>query len=177
MIDVVLGVLHEQEAEGIVRPIRSDLVPVTAASRDVAESAGQAMTDRLEQIGSIPLGGAVITPAGGLNADFVIHAVVSAPDDPETPASVQKALTNTLRRAADLALESLAMPPLGTGIGRLDMEESALAMLAMLFFHLDEDQPPRDVKIVTESEYELHVFERLVAEMTSQRRAEVPNAE
>ena len=55
MIEVLLGVLHEQETEGIVRPICSDLVPVTAASRDFAEGAGEAMTDKLERIGSIPL--------------------------------------------------------------------------------------------------------------------------
>ncbi len=171
MIEVLLGALYEQETEGILRPIRSDLVPVTSASRDVAEGAGDTMNDKLEQIGAIPLGGAVITPAGGLSADFVIHAVVSAPDEPETPASVQKALRNSLRRAADLGLESLALPPLGTGIGQLNAEENALAMLEMLFFHLDEGQPPLDVRIVTGSEYEQHVFEQLVAEMTSRRTA------
>ena len=101
----------------------------------------------------------------------MIHAVVSAPDEPETPASVRKALRNSLRRATDLGLESLALPPLGTGIGQLDVEESALAMLEMLFFHLDEGQPPLDVRIVTGSEYEQRVFEQLVAEMTSQRSA------
>ena len=171
MIQVLLGALYEQETEGILRPIRSDLAPVTAASRDVAEGAGETMNDKLEQIGAIPLGGAVITPAGGLSADFVIHAVVSEPDEPETPASVQKALRNSLRRAADWGLESLALPPLGTGIGRLDVEDSALAMLEMLFFHLDEGQPPLDMRIVTGSEYERRVFERLVAEMTSRRSA------
>ena len=169
MIQVLLGGLYEQETEGILRPIRADLVPVTSASRDVAEGAGETMNDKLEQIGAIPLGGAVITPAGDLSADFVIHAVVSAPDEPETPASVQKALRNSLRRATDLGLESLALPPLGTGIGQLEAEETALAMLEMLFFHLDEGQPPFDVRIVTGSEYEQRVFERLVAEMTSQR--------
>ena len=169
MIQVLLGGLYEQEIEGILRPIRADLVPVTSASRDVAEGAGETMNDKLEQIGAIPLGGAVITPAGDLSADFVIHAVVSAPDEPETPASVQKALRNSLRRATDLGLESLALPPLGTGIGQLEAEETALAMLEMLFFHLDEGQPPFDVRIVTGSEYEQRVFERLVAEMTSQR--------
>ena len=40
MIEVLLGALYEQETEGILRPIRSDLVPVTCASRDVAEGAG-----------------------------------------------------------------------------------------------------------------------------------------
>ena len=44
MNEVLLGVLHQQETEVIVRPIRSDLVPVTAASRDVAEGAGEAMS-------------------------------------------------------------------------------------------------------------------------------------
>jgi hypothetical protein len=142
MIQVLLGTLSEQETEGILRPIRSDLAPVTAASRDVAEGAGETMNEKLEQIGVIPVGGAVITPAGALSADFVIHAVVSAPDEPETPGSVQNALKNGLRRATDLGLESLALPPLGTGIGRLDAETCALAMLEMLFFHLDEGQPP-----------------------------------
>ena len=171
MIEVLLGALHEQETEGILRPIRSDLVPVTAASRDVADGAGAEMNAKLEQIGTIPLGGAVITPAGGLSADFVIHAVVSAPGEPETSSSVQMALRNSLRRAADLGLESLALPPLGSGIGRLDAEDCALAMLEMLFFHLDEGQPPLDMRIVTSSEYEQRVFEQLVAEMTSQRAA------
>lgn len=169
MIRVVLGTLHDQETEGILRPIRSDLVPVTAASRDVADGAGESMNDRLEHIGAIPLGGAVITPAGALSSDFVIHAVVSAPDEPETPASVQKALRNSLRRAADLGLESLALPPLGAGVGRLDAEECAVAMLEILFFHLDEGQPPLDLRIVAVSEYEQRVFDQLVTEMTRER--------
>jgi hypothetical protein len=44
-------------------------------------------------------------------------------------------------------------------------------MLELLFFHLDEGQPPLDVRIVTSAEYEQQVFEQLVAEMTSQRNA------
>ncbi len=171
MIQVLLGTLSEQETEGILRPVRSDLAPVTAASRDVADGAGETMNEKLEQIGAIPVGGAVITPAGALSADFVIHAVVSAPGEPETPGSVQNALKNGLRRATDLGLESLALPPLGTGIGHLDAETCALAMLEMLFFHLDEGQPPLDMRIVAGSAYEQGVFEQMVADMTSRRSA------
>jgi O-acetyl-ADP-ribose deacetylase (regulator of RNase III) len=169
MIRVVLGVLHEQETEGILRPIRSDLDPATAASRDVSEAAGASMNDKFEQVGSIPLGGAIITPAGDLTADFVIHAVVSSPDEPESPSSVQKALRNSLRRAVDLGLESLALPPLGAGAGQLDAEGCALAMLEVVFFHLDEGQPPQDVRIIVGSEYEQSVFDELVRGMADQR--------
>ena len=63
------------------------------------------------------------------------------------------------------------MPPLGTGIGRIDEEDSELAMRGRLLFPLGEGQPPPDMRIVTGSEYERRVFERLVAEMTSRRSA------
>jgi len=57
MIRVVVGVLHEQGAECVLRPIRADLVPVSATSRDLDLAAGERMQDRLEQMGLLPVGG------------------------------------------------------------------------------------------------------------------------
>jgi len=165
MIHIVVGVLHEQGAECLLRPIRADMVPVSAASRDLDLAAGERMRDRLEHMGLIPVGGAVVTPGGDLSAAFVIHVVVSAPDEPETSANVQKALRNGLRRAADLGLASLALPPLGMGVGSLEAEESARVMLEILFHQLDERLPPSDITVVVASDYEASVFSQLVAEL------------
>jgi O-acetyl-ADP-ribose deacetylase (regulator of RNase III) len=65
-------------------------------------------------------GGAVVTPGGDLSADFVIHVVVSAPDEPETSVNVQKALRNGLRRAADLdpGIAGASAPGHGCGKSR-----------------------------------------------------------
>ena len=165
MISVVCGVLADQEAEGIVRPMRSDLAPVSTAGRDLVQRAGDVMDRKLEQIGVVPVGGAVLTPSGELSTDFVIHAVVSAPDEPESTVTVQKALKNALARAADWELESLALPPLGMGAGMMDATEPARTMLEILFNHLAEGKKPLDLRIVVESEYEEDVFTRLIERM------------
>lgn len=169
MINVVLGTLAAQEREGVLRPIRSDLAPVTAGARDVVVEAGEAVEDRLRQMGALPVGGAFITPGGRLPASFVIHAVTASEEEPETPLTVQRALRNGLRRAVEWDLQSLALPPLGVGVGQLDMEEAARSMVEVLVNHLDEGHPPLDLTIVVASEYDAAVFRRLVDELSRER--------
>jgi O-acetyl-ADP-ribose deacetylase (regulator of RNase III) len=164
MIRVVTGDLASQAVGAVVRPIRSDLSPVDALSRDLAAAAGATLDRRLEKIGSMPLGGAVMTPAGDLAADFIIHVVVMSDDDPQSGVTMQKALRNGLRRAADWALESMALPPLGIGVGTLEAEESARALVEILFDHLEDGQPPRELVIVVGSPYHSDLFTRLVDE-------------
>ena len=113
MIRVWVGDLAAIEVEAIVRPIRSDLAPVSSQSRDVATAAGEPLVERLDRVGSLPIGGAVVTPGGDLPADFVIHCVVMSEEEPQSAFTVQRALRNGLRRAADWEMGSLAVPPLG----------------------------------------------------------------
>ena len=169
MSQVVLGDLADQEVSAIFRAVRSDFAPVNALSRDIALAAGEELGDRLERIGSIPLGGAVMTPAGNLPADFIIHVVVMSEDEPQNAASVHKALQNGLRRASDWALESLALPPLGIGVGTIEADDSARALLEILFNHLDEGQPPLALTVVVGSEYESGLFSQLVDELSGNR--------
>lgn len=171
MIRVVVGELRDQQVDGLMRPVRSDLAPVTGASRDVVLDAGEALQDRLARMGVLPVGGAVLTPAGTLPAGFLIHAVVMSEEEPQTSFSVQRAVRNGLRRAADWGLESLALPPFGLAVGTADPEVSARALVEILFNHLDEGAPPLDLTIVVASEFESELFGRLVEEMARARSA------
>ena len=169
MIRVIIGDLADQEVSAIIRAMRSDLAPVNALSRDIALAAGEESEDLLERLGSIPLGGAVMTPAGNLPADFIIHVVVMSEDEPQSTVTVQKALRNGLRRASDWALESLALPPLGIGVGTIEADASARVLLEILFNHLDEGQPPLALTVVVSSEYESGLFSQLVDELSRER--------
>ncbi|MDA0327608.1 MAG: macro domain-containing protein [Gemmatimonadetes bacterium] len=169
MITVVQAELTELGSAGVMRSIRSDLSPVNSASRDLAIVAGGAVTDRLESIGVLPLGGAVITPGGNLPATFLIHVVVMTEDEPQTAATVQKALQNGLRRASDLGLDSLALPPIGMGAGLIEPEVSARALVEFLYNHLDEGLPPQDLTIAVSSSYEVDLFSQLVLELARDR--------
>ena len=80
MIRVVVGDLSLQDTEGVLRPIRSDLTATTAGGRDLGQRAGPVMEEHLQRMGTLPVGGAVITEGGALPCAFVIHAVVAAAD-------------------------------------------------------------------------------------------------
>lgn len=169
MIQVKRGDLADVEVEGVIRPVRADLSPVSVASRDLAARAGSRVEEHLERLGSLPLGGAVITPAGDLACDFLIHVVVMSQDEPQTSHTVQRALQNGLRRATDWALDSLALPPLGIGVGTTEPEVAAHALAEILFNHLDEGAPPLDLTIVVTSDYEVDLFDRIVDELAADR--------
>lgn len=171
MIRVVLGALRDQRVDALMRPVRSDLAPVNAASRDVVLDAGEELRERLARMGLLPVGGAVLTPGGALPAAFLIHAVVMSEDEPQTTMSVQRALRNGLRRAADWELASLALPPFGMAVGAVDPEVSARVLVEILFNHLDEGAAPLDLTIVVTTDFESQLFNRLVEEMSRARSA------
>ena len=169
MIHVILGELAAQEAEGVMRPIRSDLAPLTVAARELGERAGTEVTERLQRLGSLPVGGAVITPGGALPSAFLIHVVTASEDEPQSALTVERALRNGLRRAAEWGLDSLVLPPLGIVAGTMDAEGAARSLVEILVDHLDAGQPPFELTIVVANAYEEEVFSRLVTDLTRDR--------
>jgi O-acetyl-ADP-ribose deacetylase (regulator of RNase III) len=174
VIQVVSGDMAALEVDGVVRPVRSDLAPIDAASRDLMVAAGTELEERLERVGMLPVGGAVLTPAGLLAADYLIHVVVMSDEEPQTSLSIQRALRNGLRRASDWGLESLAVPALGLGAGMIEPEAPAGTLVEILFTHLDEGEPPLELSIVADSEFESKLFTRLV-EDTARIRSSMQN--
>jgi len=150
------------EAEAVLRSVFSDLSADTPLGRRLETAAGPGFTERLQAMGELPVGGAVITPGGDLAVSFVIHAVIQSAEEPVRARSVEGALLNGLRRAAEWGIETLALPPLGTGAGNLDAEASAAAMVPVLREHLDASPYPREVIIAVASEYEEEVFLRAI---------------
>jgi O-acetyl-ADP-ribose deacetylase (regulator of RNase III) len=116
---------------------------------------------RLQELGDLPVGSAVITPGGDLPASFVIHVVVQSPEEPVTSAGVRRGLVNALRRASEFSIGSVALPPMGVGPGNLDAEEAARVLEDVVSEHLQAGEEPHDLLIVVESEYEMEVFGRL----------------
>jgi O-acetyl-ADP-ribose deacetylase (regulator of RNase III) len=115
--------------------------------------------DQLEAMGSFPLGGAVITAGGGGSATFLIHVVVLTSEEPITASGVGKALLNGLRRAANLGVEDLVLPMLGTGAGNLEPEASVAAIMGALVEQRNAEGLPDMVRIVVASDYERSVCE------------------
>ncbi len=158
MITVRRGSLAESKAEAILRPVRSDLSALTPAGRELELAAGPLLAGRLAVIGSVPLGGAVITPSEEHPSDFLIHVVVEAPGEVCDLAALERGLTNGLRRVEELAIETLALPPVGSGVGGVPLDRAAQLTLRLLESALARSATLAEVEIVVSSDAEAQAF-------------------
>lgn len=160
MIEVRLGELEKLPAPGIVRPVTAEWTAVNPAMRRVDVAAGEAVARQCEAMGELPVGSALVTGAGGLPAELLIHVVVRSATEPASEAGIAKALRNALRRADEWGIEALTLPPLGIGAGSLDAETAADVMVPIMKEWLRSDRQPRRIVVVVESEYERDAFAR-----------------
>lgn len=158
MIRVVRAELGELPADAVLRPVSAEWEAVTPAMRRFERAAGPALQSQCDRLGELPVGSAVITEAGALPVRFVVHAVVRSATEPVSEPVVERALRNGLRRVQEWGIESVALPPFGTGAGNLDAEDVARLMIAVIQEHSARAEYPRQVTIVVENDYEEQAF-------------------
>jgi O-acetyl-ADP-ribose deacetylase (regulator of RNase III) len=165
VIEVRQENLVTAEVECILRSVGSRLEPLTAIGRAVGAAAGEAVIERFEQMGELPVGGAVITPAGDLSASFIVHVALQSHEEPISASGLRKALLNGLRHACRMGIETMALPPLGTGAGNLEADAAADVMFEVLRGHMEDEEYPREVTVMVSTEYELQAFASRLAQV------------
>jgi O-acetyl-ADP-ribose deacetylase (regulator of RNase III) len=159
VIRVVVDDLAFVGADAVVRPATGNLEPTTPSLRRLEQVGGEAFWNQLRVAQTLDVGAAVVTQAGDLPAEFVIHAIISNPTEQVSAAGVRRALTSALQRADSWQISRVAIPPVGVGAGNLSLEEAARIMYDVLVGHLNEASFPSEISIVVENEEERAVFE------------------
>ena len=158
VIDVRVDDLAFYEGEAIARPVNAMLGATTPVMRKLERAAGAAFTDKVRLTEPLPVGAAVVTNAGELRVELLIHGVVSSDTEPVTRATVRLALMSAMQRAVAFQIREVALAPFGLGAGNLDIEESADVMIDVLSEHMKRSPYPSSVVIVAETELEEHVL-------------------
>ena len=150
-------------ADGVVRPTNGNLDAITPALRRLELAAGPAFRSACRVQRELGVGAAVVTPAGDLPAELIVHAVVMSSVEPVTRAGVRRAAEAALRQAAQWHIATLATPPLGTGAGQLSLDDAAETLLGAVLEHGRHAEHPGTVVIVVETDAERDVFEARLA--------------
>ena len=129
------GDIAQQDAEAIVNAANNHLWMGAGVAGAIKRAGGQEIEDEAVAKGPIPIGEAVVTGGGRLKARYVIHAAVMGRDLRTDADKIRQATQNSLRRADELALKSIAFPALGTGVGGFSLEECARVMLDVVRSH------------------------------------------
>ena len=163
MIEVRVEDLAFYSGNAIIRPATATLGATTPLLRRLELAGGPALLDKLKVSEPLPVGSAVVTAAGGLSVELLVHAIVSSPTERVTPDGVRRAFRSALERAHDWQLADVAVPPLGLGAGNLELEVSAEVMADELVRHIRMSSFPKNVTLVAETPDEASALEHAIA--------------
>lgn len=132
-LQVVEGDLLDQRVDAIVNAWNRNMIPwwlllPQGVSGAIKRRAGLAPFRELARMGAIPLGAAVLTSAGGLPFQGIIHVAGINLLWRASAASIQIAVRNAIALAEGRGFESIAFPVIGAGSGGYD-EPGAAALI------------------------------------------------
>jgi O-acetyl-ADP-ribose deacetylase (regulator of RNase III) len=128
-IRLIRGDITEQEVDAVVNAANNHLWMGAGVAGAIKRKGGLEIEKEAMKKGSIPIGEAVVTNAGSLKAKYVIHAAVMGQDLITNEEYIKNATSNSLKRAEELKIESIAFPAFGTGVGGFSADECARIML------------------------------------------------
>jgi len=159
------GDLTDADVDAIVNAANNDLMLGGGVAGAIRVKGGPEIQQECDKIGPIALGEAAITSAGRLHARHVIHAASMRLGESTSEANLRAATRNSLRRAVENSLKTIAFPAIGTGIAGFPIERCAQAMLEEVRAHLGGPTTLERIEFVLYDRRSLEVFERTLAEI------------
>jgi O-acetyl-ADP-ribose deacetylase len=124
-IELWNGDICDLEVDAIVNAANLSLWMSTGVGGEIKRAGGDSIEFAAVRQAPVPLGEAVVTPAGTLAARAVVHAVSLDRDRRTNAEVIDKAVRSAMARARDIRARSIAFPAMGTGVGGFPLDEAA----------------------------------------------------
>ena len=128
-IEIQRGDISKAKVDAVVNAANNHLWMGSGVAGALKRAGGIEIETEAVSKGPIEIGEAVATSGGRLPAKYVIHAAAMGQDLTTERSKIAMATRNSLARAAELGVESVAFPALGTGVGGFPPESAADAMI------------------------------------------------
>ena len=168
-IEIMQGDITEADVEAIVNAADNDLELGGGVAGAIRRKGGPTIQEECNRVGRIPLGEAAITGGGNLKAKYVIHAASMQLGGRTTDETLEASTRNSLRRAEEKGVKSIAFPAVGTGIAGFDTKQCAEIMLGIVAEHRKGKTSLERIIFV--------LFDRVSLELFHQTWAELERAE
>jgi O-acetyl-ADP-ribose deacetylase (regulator of RNase III) len=165
------GDLTDAQVDAIVNAANNDLILGGGVAGAIRAKGGPSIQAECDKLGPIPIGEAVLTGAGKLRAHYVIHAASMQLGGRTSEVALRNSTRNSLKRAAEQGLKSIAFPAIGTGIAGFPIERCAVVMLEEIRDHLrgtttvERVEPVDHIEIVLFDDRGLSVFQDALAKI------------
>jgi O-acetyl-ADP-ribose deacetylase (regulator of RNase III) len=157
------GDITEAATDAIVNAANNDLMLGAGVAGAIRRKGGPSIQQECDRIGPIAVGEAAITGGGHLPAKYVIHAASMSLGGRTTEDNLHASTRNSLLRAAERGLKSIAFPAVGTGVAGFPLDRCATVMIHEVREHLLGRTSLERVEFVLFDAAALAAFKRALA--------------
>lgn len=168
-IKVQKGDITRIEVDAIVNAANKKLAGGGGVDGAIHRAGGSDIMDELDEIrekqGECPTGEAVITTAGDLPADYVIHAVGPVWNGGEKgePQLLKNAYLNSLNLAREKKAQKVSFPNISTGVYGYPKQDAAEIAVGAVKGFLEENDMPEEVIFVCFDDESYNIYQELLA--------------
>ena len=172
----VKGDVTEMPVDAIVNAANTELVMGNGVAGAIHRKGGPRVEEECQRLGPIALGGSVVTTAGNLRALYVIHAASMPLGGQATATSLRLATRNSLLRAEEKTIKSIAFPAIGTGAAGFSLEQCAETMIKEVLEHIKLRTTLEEVYFVLYDDLALATFEGVYKKLLAAKPGGVTQA-
>jgi O-acetyl-ADP-ribose deacetylase (regulator of RNase III) len=164
VLRLVRGDITDMEVEAFVFDITEDVKLGSGFGGAIQQRGGIVIQKELDKIGSCPTGEAVVTEAGILKADWIIHANGPKFREEDEEGKLRKTVQSALARAEEKGVKRLAFSPMGTGLYQVPLDLCTRVMVETISQHLANGSTLDEVLIVAPDNREFNPFKTKIEE-------------
>jgi O-acetyl-ADP-ribose deacetylase (regulator of RNase III) len=166
-IELWNGDICDLEVDAIVNAANLSLWMSTGVGGEIKRAGGDSIEFAAVRQAPVPLGEAIVTPAGNLAARVVVHAVSLDRDRRTSGEIIEKAVRSAMARARELRIHSIAFPAMGTGVGGFPLDEAARVTVHAVRDELSRSPTIEHVIFAMRGAAAYHAFEAALAAGTA----------
>jgi O-acetyl-ADP-ribose deacetylase (regulator of RNase III) len=164
-IELEQGDITELEVDAVVNAANSSLILGGGVAGAIRMKGGPKIQEECNKIGGTPVGTAVITTGGNLNAKYVIHAVGPRMGEGNEDEKLKNATINSLKLMDENNLKSIAFPAISTGIFGYPIDKCSKIMISTAKQFLESDTQITKVIFCLYTKIDYDVFKKELSKL------------
>ena len=163
LVRLVRSDITELEVDAFVFYAQSDLALGSGFGGMIGLRGGASIQKELDEMAPVDDLEAVVSGAGKLNAEYIIHAVGPRFREDDIEPKLSTTMQNCLQRATEKGIKTLAFPAMGAGYYGVPAAVSAKVMRAALETYLSEESGLEEVIICVLDNPQFKAFEAVLS--------------
>ncbi|UCC84060.1 MAG: macro domain-containing protein [Gemmatimonadota bacterium] len=135
------------EVDAFVFYAQPDLALGSGFGGAIAVRGGPSIQQEVEELAPVATGEAVVSAAGKMKAQHIIHAVGPRFQEEDIEGKLRTTMTNALKRAEEIQVETIAFPAMGAGYYGIAPDLCARVMLEVIKGHLEGETRIKELVI------------------------------